>query len=153
MRISRDDRRFIPRQKKFEQLRKQYGVDTYQTNIDGLKQAIDKATRLDTTLAAIFVKYPSPFAKVGGNKVITSADVFANINLSTPVLADEAKALVDQTLSSLIDNELCNLEIDRLEASDPEFRNILREYHDGMMLFDISNRRVWGSGFVGQRST
>ncbi|WP_302590986.1 peptidylprolyl isomerase [uncultured Muribaculum sp.] len=143
MRISRDDRRFIPRQKKFEQLRKQYGVDTYQTNIDGLKQAIDKATRLDTTLAAIFVKYPSPFAKVGGNKVITSADVFANINLSAPVQADEAKALVDQTLSSLIDNELCNLEIDRLEASDPEFRNILREYHDGMMLFDISNRRVW----------
>lgn len=142
MRISRDDRRFIPRQKKFEQLKSQYGVNIYQTNIDGLTKAIDKATRLDTTIAAIFTKYPAPFAKVG-DKVITSSDVLSKTNLSVPVQAEEAKALVNRTLNNLVDDELCNLEINRLEASDQDFRNILREYHDGMMLFDISNRRVW----------
>ena len=27
--------------------------------------------------------------------------------------------------------------------SNPEYRNLLNEYRDGMMLFEISNRRVW----------
>ncbi len=30
-----------------------------------------------------------------------------------------------------------------LEEVEPEFGNISREYHDGLLLFDISNREVW----------
>ncbi len=32
---------------------------------------------------------------------------------------------------------------DNLEAVCPEFGNISREYHDGLLLFEISNREVW----------
>lgn len=31
----------------------------------------------------------------------------------------------------------------RLEEIEPEFGNISREYHDGLLLFDISSREVW----------
>ena len=31
----------------------------------------------------------------------------------------------------------------QLEIEDGEFRNIYREYHDGLMLFDVSSRAVW----------
>ena len=30
-----------------------------------------------------------------------------------------------------------------LEEVEPEFGNLSREYHDGLLLFEISNRRVW----------
>ena len=30
-----------------------------------------------------------------------------------------------------------------LEEVEPEFGNISREYHDGLLLFDISNREIW----------
>lgn len=30
-----------------------------------------------------------------------------------------------------------------LEEIEPEFGNISREYHDGLLLFDISNREIW----------
>lgn len=143
MRISRDDRRLIPRQKKMEQLRQTYGVEEFKANVDGLKKAIDNATRLDTTLAKIFTQYYAPFARVARNKPITSADVLAKITLIEPMPADQAKSKIDQVLTSLIENELSTLEIEQLEKNDPEFRNLVREYHDGMMLFDISNRRVW----------
>ena len=143
MRISRDNRRLIPRQKKMEQLRQMYGVQEFKANVDGLKKAIDNATRLDTTLAQIFTQYFAPFTKVAHNEPITSADVLAKITLIEPMPAEQAKAKVDQVLTSLVENELSSLEIDRLEKTDPEFRNLVREYHDGMMLFDISNRRVW----------
>lgn len=143
MRISRDDRRHVPRQKKMEQLRQTYGVEEFQANVDGLKKAIDNATRLDTTLAKVFIQYYAPFAKVGNNKPITSADVLEKITLFEPMPAAQAKDKVDQVLKTLVENELSSLEIDRMEQTDPEFRNLVREYHDGMMLFDISNRRVW----------
>ncbi len=143
MRISRDDRRHVPRQKKIEQLRQTYGVEEFPANVDGLKKAIDNATRLDTTLAQIFIDYYAPFAKVAQNKPITSADVLEKITLVEPMPALQAKEKIDQVLNKLIEDELSTLEIARLEKSDPEFQNLVREYHDGMMLFDISNRRVW----------
>lgn len=30
-----------------------------------------------------------------------------------------------------------------LEAEDPELKNLIREYHDGLLLYEISNRNVW----------
>lgn len=29
------------------------------------------------------------------------------------------------------------------EAQDPELKNLIREYHDGLLLFEVSNREVW----------
>lgn len=33
-----------------------------------------------------------------------------------------------------------------LTAKDPALANLIREYHDGLLLFDISNRMVWDKG-------
>ncbi len=30
-----------------------------------------------------------------------------------------------------------------MEAADPDLKNLIREYHDGLLLFEISNRLVW----------
>lgn len=30
-----------------------------------------------------------------------------------------------------------------LEAKDPDLKNLIREYHDGLLLYEISNRTVW----------
>ncbi|MCM1020680.1 MAG: peptidylprolyl isomerase [Muribaculum sp.] len=143
MRISRDDRRNIPREKKLEQLTAQYGVEKYQNNIDGLIKAIDNAGQLDTTLVQIFTQYSAPFAKVANNPQISSADVLERVRFFEPLPAADAKAAVEKALTAIINEQLSSLEIARMEAVDPEFRNVVREYHDGMMLFEIANQRVW----------
>lgn len=35
------------------------------------------------------------------------------------------------------------LEREQLDANHPEFDHLMQEYHDGILLFDISNQRVW----------
>jgi len=44
---------------------------------------------------------------------------------------------------SVTDKMLIDRYKSELETRFPEFRNIIREYHDGILLFDISSREVW----------
>ena len=30
-----------------------------------------------------------------------------------------------------------------MEAADSDLKNLVREYHDGLLLYEISNRTVW----------
>ena len=42
------------------------------------------------------------------------------------------------TVQSLLDKRA-----DEMAAKDPALRNLIREYHDGLLLYEISNRLVW----------
>lgn len=42
------------------------------------------------------------------------------------------------TVQSLLDKRA-----DEMAAKDPALRNLIREYHDGLLLYEVSNRLVW----------
>lgn len=46
-------------------------------------------------------------------------------------------------IASVSKEELMNNMADSLQAIDPELKNLIREYHDGLLLYEISNREVW----------
>ena len=50
-----------------------------------------------------------------------------------------AKASVPQVTAEQIVDE----RVVEMTAADPELRNLIREYHDGLLLYEISNRTVW----------
>ncbi len=48
-----------------------------------------------------------------------------------------------KTVAQWSDEGLLNWLDKNLEDREPDFRNIYREYHDGLMLFEVSNKAVW----------
>lgn len=46
-------------------------------------------------------------------------------------------------LQSMTKEDIMNLRADSLQEADPELKNLIREYHDGLLLYEISNRTVW----------
>lgn len=56
---------------------------------------------------------------------------------------DAAVNFVKYRLKGWKNSQLYKYEDSRLEAEHPEFRNLVNEYHDGMLLFEVSNRKVW----------
>lgn len=50
-----------------------------------------------------------------------------------------------------IDEEITNFEDSKLEEKYPEFRYLMQEYHDGILLFNISEEKIWN--FAAQDTT
>ncbi|MDA3954023.1 MAG: peptidylprolyl isomerase [Bacteroidales bacterium] len=42
-----------------------------------------------------------------------------------------------------VENKILEVENSRLEEKYPEYKYILKEYHDGMLLFEITDQKIW----------
>ncbi|MGQ7870320.1 peptidylprolyl isomerase [Sunxiuqinia sp. sy24] len=54
-------------------------------------------------------------------------------------------AAMPQTYNSFVFERLRQYEDSRLEAKYPEFRYLVQEYHDGILLFNISEDEIWNA--------
>lgn len=48
-----------------------------------------------------------------------------------------------QSEGKLTKDDIMSRRAAELEATDSDMKNLIREYHDGLLLYEISNRNVW----------
>mgnify|MGYP000643368456 FL=1 len=51
--------------------------------------------------------------------------------------------IVARSAGTLTREQVIERRADSLMAADPALKNLIREYHDGLLLYEISNRMVW----------
>ncbi len=59
------------------------------------------------------------------------------------VITSDPKYFIDSSLESILSDEIINYENSVLEKKYPDFRYLMNEFHDGILLFDISSKNVW----------
>lgn len=105
---------------------------------DSTKESRDSLRRLMT----------EPLFEYRGNVYSQKAFYPAFIKLINTTYRDvidkeSARQLVDSTFRSYIDHFVWDTELTRLKKENPDYRNLLNEYRDGLLLFDISSKKVW----------
>lgn len=79
-----------------------------------------------------------------GEKTITQQDFAAYIDENqkneNPI---DVSHYIQMKYNHFLDEEILAYEDDRLEEKYPEFKEIMNEYHDGMLLFEITDEQVW----------
>lgn len=51
--------------------------------------------------------------------------------------------LINESFDNWVDVEIMEYEDSQLEAKYPEFRMLMQEYRDGILLFDLTDQKVW----------
>lgn len=64
-------------------------------------------------------------------------------NMRENIVEQKLDELVKESGGKLTKAEILEKRADEMAAKDPELRNLIREYHDGLLLYEISNRHVW----------
>ncbi len=63
--------------------------------------------------------------------------------LRDQIAQNKVQQLVKDSNGKLTEQQLMEQRAEELSAKDPELKNLIREYHDGLLLYEISNKKVW----------
>lgn len=136
-RLARDERGTKPEKVFLNNLKKEYN---YSIDSDKLEElyTTSKEKTLDSTLRAELEQMTDTIITFG-EVAKTQYDLVAYTWKKTPNSTDFETQLSDFEKASLLDYEKS-----RLELKYPDFKYLINEYHDGLLLFEISNQKVWG---------
>lgn len=145
--VKRDDRFELARISMIEKIKSNIGVVIEQATLDRY------ASRQTDSLFTYAWRPGAPDANakimsLGKNKSLTIADfeTFLQKNSGKRVnisRANNNEASVKLLFDEFVKEECIKYEEDRLEEKYPDFKGLMREYEEGILLFEATKRTVW----------
>lgn len=102
----------------------------------------DQFTPTDSAFAVEVRKLSKPLFSFGDKTV--NQNEFADYLINNA--ADFRGVRIDfvkEKFNNFVNTKLIAYEQTQLEKKYPDYRNLLKEYHDGILLFDVMNKEVW----------
>ena len=76
-------------------------------------------------------------------KTATVGDVLATRNIRAGVDAAATAMMVDNAAKAAFDAAMLDYGREELEKTNADYRNLTNEYRDGILLFEVANKKVW----------
>lgn len=137
-----DDRAAQPRLVKLQQLKDKYNYTVVESCKNEILSSIEKAGCLDSAVVAALENSETSVVTFG-DRTIKVKDVAKKLQNKTKFTVVQGKAVVERTINSIGDEAVIEYEKDMLEVNDSDYANLVNEYRDGLLLFEISNQKVW----------
>ncbi|MBW7844759.1 MAG: peptidylprolyl isomerase [Bacteroidia bacterium] len=85
-----------------------------------------------------------------GNVSYTDKDVAKYIEVTHDMYepGSSVQMLVNTVYNRFIDDKVLAYEESQLETKYEDFRNLMQEYHDGILLFDLTDKMVWNKAVI-----
>lgn len=140
--IASDERSLEADNAQLRKLKAAYNTQVVESTLNYIRQQLDKNGSYDSTVVAALSQSTRPAITIA-DRTMTLAEVMPNVPFSSAISADAGYNTIVASLNRQADIATINYEKEQLENKYPEFHNLINEYRDGMMLFEISNRNVW----------
>ncbi|MDF1575743.1 MAG: peptidylprolyl isomerase [Bacteroidales bacterium] len=141
--IDRSDRNAARSDRFIASLKREYDYSENPEALEVIYQAVDSTLRLGTWKAGALKSLKSPLIKIGEQEVLTGEFAGYMEEKQYQGKARDPKVWVDMLFKSFSDEFVLAYEEKRLPGKYPDFRYIYQEYHDGILLFDIMDQKVW----------
>ena len=142
--ISRDERATLIKERRLNDLKAKYNF-SLNPDFEKFLSAKLRDQHYDSAFVAQNIKGSTMALFSYGNKLkATVGDLAPQLNPKANFAnTDAARDYIMSCINPLADKLLSDYHAKELVKTNPDYRNLLNEYRDGMMLFEISNRRVW----------
>lgn len=78
-----------------------------------------------------------------GDRSVTQQDFASYLAEKQAATRKNIQVLVDNHYEKFIEVQVLQYEEDQLPGKYPEFKHLIQEYHDGILLFDLTDQMVW----------
>jgi peptidyl-prolyl cis-trans isomerase SurA len=147
-RISRDSRAFLSQQAVIERLKREYSFSEQPANLEYLIQLVDNS---------IFEgQWQLPQSASREQILFSFADQKHTVGSFAQYLQNNqgggnhetARGYVRVIYFNYIQEKLLAYEEQQLTVKYPEFGRIMKEYHDGILLFELTDQKVWSKAMA-----
>ena len=140
--IKRDERAQVGTKAFVEGLKKEYGFQLDQPAADEFATLLEDKQLGDSAYMQAISKLNKPLFSFAG-KQYSQADFAAYLKTNKYTSKSIASEIIREKLDAFESKELLAYEDTQLARKYPDFRFLSQEYHDGILLFEVSNREVW----------
>ncbi|MBO4721435.1 MAG: peptidylprolyl isomerase [Muribaculaceae bacterium] len=143
--IKNDQRAMLPIESKQNQILKEQNYK----KTEGLQEYLLKEMKAhggyDSTFVTDFIAKSNYPIFTYGNGLKGPLSLMASvINPKTKVASDElAAAVIDANVDRIARREIVKYYSDNIVDLNPDYRNLLNEYRDGTLLFEVMSKEVW----------
>ncbi|MDE7161068.1 MAG: peptidylprolyl isomerase [Muribaculaceae bacterium] len=78
-----------------------------------------------------------------GKRPLTASQMVQGVRQLHLPAGEEALERIEGNAEAYLNRQLMETEYDWLEANEPDYRNLMREYRDGSLLYEVSVAKVW----------
>jgi peptidyl-prolyl cis-trans isomerase SurA len=140
--VKRDERANRGQQAFVGKLRVDYNYKLNAANVQDFYKLVKGRTLTDSTFTAEAAKLKKPLCSFAG-KEYSQADFAKYLKKNSTTDKSIPSEIIDEKLNAFVDAELLAYEDKQLEKKYDDFRFLMQEYHDGILLFEVSNKEVW----------
>ncbi len=141
--VSKDSRSQLTRTVVIDRVKKEAGFKEFAAPIDELAKFLD-ARVLEGKWNADTAKVLTKTLMTLGNKSFTQFDLAQFVGKQqTRRKPEDLRVLLNGFYAQFVEESVLAFEESQLEKKYPEYKALLKEYRDGILLFDLTDQKVW----------
>ncbi len=144
-RLAKDTRSLLSRDEAITGIKKQFGYKAYPANINKLQKTIDSTIFLGTWVmkGTALENNRKPVIRIG-NKTYTMADFGSWVEKrQVRSGSGDITYFITERMKDFSNEKVLEYKEKKLESLYPEFKALMKEYRDGILLFDLMDKKVW----------
>jgi len=144
--VRRDSRSKLINASLFNTLKKRYNIQKINPELSYFETIINEDFFKRSWSVPSNLEKDKPFLKIG-NEQLTYND-FATYLLNAQrksYVKKPIKDLVNELYNTFVNTHLLTYREENLEFENPEFAEILNEYREGLLLFDLMEAKIWNA--------
>jgi len=140
--VKRDERANLGLKSFVAKLKSDYNYAVMAASVKEIADLLTNKTLTDSVFQLETAKLAKPIVSFAG-KTLTQSDFAKFLKANTFTEKVAASDIIDEKLNAFAEKELLAYEDSQLENKYDDFRFLMQEYHDGILLFEVSNNEVW----------